>query len=163
VLKKSWDKASNKKSSASVLVDKLKMLRYDLKHRKTNILKLKQLIEKCNKVIFLLDELEEARPLFLQEFNFRNIVKLHLDDLLLAECNYWRKRCTIRWIKMGEDNTKFFHSMATERFRRNCIKSLKASDGRIVDDHTEMAGMLWTCYKERMGRSEGIDMQLNLQ
>jgi hypothetical protein len=53
--------------------------------------------------------------------------------------------------------------MATERFRRNCIKSLKASGGRIVDDHTEMAGMLWTCYKDRMGRSEGIDMQLNLQ
>jgi hypothetical protein len=70
--------------------------------------KLKQVIKSCNNVILLLDSLEEQRPLYIMEFNFRRIVKAHLDDLLLAECNYWRKRCTIRWIKLGEDNTKNF-------------------------------------------------------
>jgi hypothetical protein len=33
-------------------------------------------------------------------------VKLHLDELMKAECGYWKKRCTVRWIKQGEENTK---------------------------------------------------------
>jgi hypothetical protein len=87
----------------------------------------------------LLDTLEEKRPLFLVEFNFRLIVKLHLDDLLLAECRYWRKRCTIRWIKQGEDNTKFFHAIDTEIFIRNSIAMLQDSEEKELSDHDLMA------------------------
>jgi hypothetical protein len=113
-------------------------------------------------VIHILDSLEEQRPLFNSEFNFRQIVKLHLEDLLLVECNYWRKRCTMRWVKVGEDNTKFFHAMATQRYTRNSISMLTANDGRQVSDHEEMAGMLWASYKSRMGTSNGISMQFDL-
>jgi mannosylglycoprotein endo-beta-mannosidase len=74
-----------------------------------------------------------------------------LDDLLLAECNYWRTRCTIRWIKQGEDNTKKFHAMATERYRRNNIAMLKNDDGVFISDHQEMANLIWRSYKDRMG------------
>jgi hypothetical protein len=109
-----------------------------------------------------MDSLEEKRPLYRTEFNFRRIVKQHLDDLLLAECNYWKRRCTIRWIKQGEDNTKFFHAMATERYRRNSSAILRAEDGREVSEHHEMAGVLWASYKERLGRSEGISMKFDL-
>jgi hypothetical protein len=120
------------------------------------------LIENCNKVILLLDELEEKRSLYRTEFNFRRIVKLHLEGLILAECKYWRKHCTIRRIKQGEDNTKFFHAMATERYHRNTIAMLQDSNGNEVTDHQAMAGLLWADYKERMGRSDGIRMQFDL-
>ena len=63
---------------------------------------------------------------------------------------------------MAEDNTKFFHAMAANRYRRNSIAMLKDGDGRIVSDHEEMAGMLWSCDKNRMGQSDGINMQLDL-
>jgi hypothetical protein len=76
--------------------------------------------------------------------------------MLLAECNYWRKRCTIHWIKKGEDNTKFFHAMATERFHRNTIALLHDANGNEVSHHESMAGLLWSDYKDRMGRSDGI-------
>jgi hypothetical protein len=109
-----------------------------------------------------MDSLEERRPLFITEFNFRNIFKIHLEELLLIECNYWRKRCTVRWVKMSEDNTKFFHAMATQRMRRNAISSSKAADGRIVSDHDEMAGMLWSEYGERLETSIPIQMQFDL-
>ena len=72
-----------------------------------------------------MDHMEENSPLFITEYNFRRIVKLHLEDLLPIECNYWRKRCTIQRIKMGEDNAKFFHAMTTTRFRRNSVVMLK--------------------------------------
>jgi hypothetical protein len=163
VVKSAWNKGSVKISSAAIMADKLKTLRQDLKRWHLSLSKLKILIQNCNKVIPILDELEEARPLFITEFNFRAIVKLHLECLFLIECKYWRKRCTIRWIKMAEDNTRFFHAMATTRYRRNSISMLKDSDGRVVSDHEEMAGLLWSCYRNRMGKSEGIPMQFDLQ
>jgi hypothetical protein len=73
------------------------------------------LIECCSKAIFILDELEESRALARPEFNFRKLlVKLHLEDLLAANSKYWRNRCTIRWIKVGEENNKYFHAMASK-------------------------------------------------
>jgi hypothetical protein len=120
------------------------------------------LIQKCNKVILCLDNLEEYRPFLHTEFNFCKLVQLHLDELLLAECNYWRKRCTARWIKQGEDNTKKIHAMASERYRRNSIAMLLDDSGNEVTDHQAMAGLLWSNFKERMGNSEGISMQFDL-
>jgi hypothetical protein len=72
------------------------------------------------------------------------------------------KRCTIRWIEQGEENSKFFHAMATERYRRNNIAMLRDETGAEFSDHQTMAGMLWTNYKEIMGRSKGISMQFDL-
>jgi mannosylglycoprotein endo-beta-mannosidase len=131
-VKSAWEQQSKKKYSSAIIADKFKVLRQGLKRWHVSLSKLKIVIQNCNKVIFILDSLEEKRLLFISEFNFRKIVKLHLEKLLLIECNYWRKRCTMRWVKVGEDNTKFFHAMATQRFRRN-------------------SGMLWASYKERMG------------
>jgi hypothetical protein len=39
---------------------------------------------------------------------------------------------------------------------------LKADDGIIVSDHDEMAGLLWSEYRDRMGKSEGIQMKFDL-
>jgi hypothetical protein len=153
---------SRKNHYSAIIADKFKCLRYALKKWQMSISKLKVFIEKCNRVILILDTLEENRNLFTAEFNFRSIVKQHLEDLLLIVCNYWRKRCTVRWIKMSEDNTKIFHAMATKRMRRNAISMLRAGDGRIITDHDEMAGLLWSEYKERMGKSEGIQMKFDL-
>jgi hypothetical protein len=158
----SWSKPSCKSYSSAILVGKLKTLRYDLKRWHVSLAKLKGLIENCNKLILLLDNMEAKRPLFRAEFNFRRIVKLHLESLLPAECNYWRKRCTIRWIKQGEDSTKFFHAMATKRFHRNTIALLHDVDGNGISDHESMASLLWSNYKDMMGRSDGIQMQFDL-
>jgi hypothetical protein len=68
----------------------------------------------------------------------------------------------VRWIKHGGDNTKFFHAMATKRFRRNSISMLKDKECNEISDHQIMAGMLWTNYKERMGHSQGISMEFDL-
>jgi len=36
---------------------------------------------------------------------------------------------------IGEDNTKFFHAMATERYRRNSVALLHDADENEVNDH----------------------------
>jgi hypothetical protein len=111
----------------------------------------KDLVAKCNHVIFLLDQIEDARDLTRPEFNFRNIVKSHLKNLLQIQSNYWKSRCTVRWFKLGGENTKFFHSKATERYRHNKIAEIKDDDGNTLVDHNDKANTFLLSYKGRMG------------
>src|SRR4051812_45011307 len=52
--------------------------------------------------------------------------------------------------------------MALERMRKNSISSLTTPDGAIISDHNQMANLLWSSYKERMGVSQGIHMGFDL-
>ena len=70
------------RNSAGILTAKFKNLRYELKRWGRILSQLKALIEKCNGVILVMDQLEDERDLSRLEFNFRNIVKDHLKKLL---------------------------------------------------------------------------------
>jgi hypothetical protein len=72
----------------------------------------------------MLDGLEEQRPLSVIERNFRKLLKSHLITLLEARRTYWKQRSTIRWVKFGDENTKLFQAIATQKFRRNYISQL---------------------------------------
>jgi hypothetical protein len=59
----------------------------------------------------------------------------------------------VRWFKLGGENTKFFHSKATERYRHNKIAEIKDDDGITLTDHQDKANAFWLSYKGRMGVS----------
>lgn len=73
-----------------------------------------------------------------------------------------KKRCTIRWVKFGDENTKFFQASATDSHRRNKISHLSLDDGSIVTTHAEKEQILYMAYKNRMGTRGSMDMILNL-
>jgi hypothetical protein len=95
-------------NSARVISMKLKWLRKALKKWKGNISNMDMLINNCNSVILMLDELEEVRALHITEWNFRNIIKNKVNHLLTCKDLLWKNRCTIRWAKLGDENTSFF-------------------------------------------------------
>lgn len=64
---------------------------------------------------------------------------------------YWKKRRTVRWVQFGDENTKFFHTLATESYKKNTIAQLATSDGRIVTEHHDKAAVLWHAFRDRMG------------
>ena len=147
VVQEVWNKPVHNKNAAATLSHKFKALQHALKRLTRHISRLSIAITNCNAVLADLDKLENKGCLKLPETNFRNILRTHLIKLLKYHKFCWKRHCTIRWIKLGDENTKFFHAMATERHRRNSIASLKLPDGTMVSDHSQMEGIIWNCFK----------------
>lgn len=102
-------------NSAQVLSAKFKLLRRILKRWSKGLSNLSKLISNCNLTIAFLDKLEEIICLHPQESRFRTIIKNHIRVLLAMQNDYWKQRLTQRVMQFGDENTKFFHAMATER------------------------------------------------
>jgi hypothetical protein len=65
-------------------------------------------------------------------------------------------------VQLGDENTKFFHAMATERYRRNNISQILNSDGSMVNDHQEKSLMLWEEFRKRLGFTVQTEIQFDL-
>lgn len=64
---------------------------------------------------------------------------------------------------MADENTHFFHTLATTAHKKNFIVSLSDSEGNSITDHEQKANLLWQTFKRRMGISEftGISYDLS--
>lgn len=49
--------------------------------------------------------------------------------MLAMQNAYWKQRYTQRVMQFGDENIKFFHAMATERYRRNTISQIVDESG----------------------------------
>ncbi|GMI81993.1 hypothetical protein HRI_001868600 [Hibiscus trionum] len=65
-------------------------------------------------------------------------VKLAINFELDKEELYWEQRARSNWLKYGDRNTAFFHRCATQRKRRNKIRSLENDSGVICMNEQEM-------------------------
>ena len=162
LVKSTWEKYCYAPNSAKLLCKKFKNLRYALKRWSKQISRLNLCIDNSNWVLLELDNIEDKRPLTIPEANFRLILKNHMATLLGYKREYWKKRYTVRWFSCGGDNTKFFHSAASERYRKNSIASLKLHDGTVVTDHLGKANELFSTYMERLGTKGEFDMKFDL-
>lgn len=58
-----------------------------------------------------------------------------------CEMSYWNQRARISWHLEGERNTKYFHSMATNRKNKNLVTSIKNENGEWTSDFEEITGL----------------------
>ena len=84
------------------------------------------------------------------------VVSKELDDLLLKQEIYWAQRSRISWLKHGDKNTKFFHSKASQRRRRNFIQGIKNQADRWVEEVEEIADVA-TNYFENIFKAGDCD------
>jgi hypothetical protein len=124
VVQAAWNIPVEFSDSAKRVNGKFKNLRRSLKLWAKNLRCLKKLISKVNEVIEMLDIFEEMRPLITEEWNLRDILKSHVLTLLHNQNVYWKHRGKIKWVKLGNENTKFFHTKATINYRHNYISML---------------------------------------
>jgi hypothetical protein len=162
VVENNWVNKGLYKNCAHELVARFKSLRHGIKKWSKHLSELTVIINNCSYVIAMLDGLEDQRTLSIIEIKFRNVVKLHLGKLLEAKRLYWRKRANIRWAKLGDENTKFFHAMATRNYRNNKVAMIQAEDGRDITNNEQKHAILWNSFKGRLGQNEECQMMFDL-
>jgi hypothetical protein len=86
-----------------------------------------------------------------------------LAGLLRQQQVYWRQRGNIKWVKFGDESTKFFHANATIKHRRNLITSIVNDSDLEIFDHSLKADLLWSSYKDRFGTSDDLTMHFDLE
>jgi hypothetical protein len=102
------------------------------------------------------------RTLSLEEWNLRDILKDHVITLLQNQQAYWKQRGKIKWVKLGDANTRFFHNKAIINYRHNFISVLMNESLAEIADHDGKADILWKAFKERKGKSDNPSMHFNL-
>ncbi|MDV3197737.1 MAG: hypothetical protein Q8879_01535 [Candidatus Phytoplasma australasiaticum] len=64
-----------------------------------------------------------------------------LTDALLNEERYWREKSRVKWLKHGDQNTRFFHSKFLDKSRKNNLLKLIDNQGT---SHTDAVGIAHT-------------------
>ncbi|CAM8993758.1 unnamed protein product [Rhodiola kirilowii] len=84
-----------------------------------------------------MDKLQEQRILSPEEQLRRVALRTRIWHLESQEERIWRQKSRVNWMRSGDQNTRFFHRMATWRSKKNSIESL-VFEGRRVDEPGEL-------------------------
>ncbi|XP_074274052.1 uncharacterized protein LOC141597484 [Silene latifolia] len=93
--------------------------------RKLNINKIGKELEKKRKQLARFNEGDRSET----NVQRRRQLVAQISNLRRQEEQYWRQRSRALWLKDGDRNTKFFHTRAGERKRKNFIAKLIDDDG----------------------------------
>ncbi|XP_023901026.1 uncharacterized protein LOC112012883 [Quercus suber] len=80
-------------------------------------------------------------------------LQLEINILLDREARMWNQGACILWLSNGDNNTIYFHSKATHRFRKNSIIGLFDASNRWVDQSKTIATVLEDFYKQLFSTS----------
>ena len=101
-------------------------------------------------VINLLDLIEEDRPLSPMEHHLRFLTSDTLHLSIRERWVYWRARAKIRFALEGDENTSYFHALASCRKRRNAIPIID-HDGQSFSGHADKAKALEAFFRNLLG------------
>ena len=74
------------------------------------------------------------------------LLERQIDDLLIDEEIYWRQRSRAVWLQEGDKNTKFFHSKASARKRKNWISGIVDENNRWSEKAEDIERMFCEYY-----------------
>ena len=118
MIKAAWEKGNNEATELGVAKQKItdcgtELLAWGASKTHLSTEEVKRLQKKVEE-LNCEDYMEEKKAEFLENSK-------KLDELLCRQEIYWAQRSRIQWLKHGDRNTKFFHSKASQRRRRNYI------------------------------------------
>lgn len=85
---------------------------------------------------------------------FQSLVGQQTSNLVAIAKTYWKQRGTIKWAKLGDAGTSFFHANATLKHRKNLITQLVNCNNITVTSHSDKEQTIWEDFKVRLGISE---------
>ena len=100
---------------------------------------------------------------FLAGVNFKAIIlKSEVNDLMEKETRMWFQRSRSLWATFGDKNSKYFHSKATQRYRRNKIDGVKDGRGHWKHDPKEIANKFLKYFAKLYSTSNNCQPELAL-
>ena len=95
-------------------------------------------------------DLKEAEKVAMRSGNNQQVcvLKNEIAELVDKENRLWFQRSKIMWAKFGDRNSKFFHSHASQRKRKNLIQRLKDHNGCVIDNNEAIAECLVQYYQD---------------
>ncbi|CAA0811146.1 Unknown protein, partial [Striga hermonthica] len=79
----------------------------------------------------------------------RDLEKAHRQEEM-----FWQQKARLKWLKEGDSNTRFFHTLTLQRTRFNAITRLLTSRGQAVTNQEDIASHIAEFYKNLFS-SEG--------
>lgn len=70
----------------------------------------------------------------------------------------WQQRARVLWLGNGDNNTKYYHSKATHRFRKKSIIGLYDASNRWIDQPDDIAMVLEDFYNQLFSTSQSSSM-----
>lgn len=82
--------------------------------------------------------------------NFAQVLRLkkEISKLLVREEQMWKQRSRSLWLQEGDNNTRYFHSRASHRFRRNRMDSLEDANEELCSDEDGISSILVDYYQQ---------------
>ncbi|VFQ73495.1 unnamed protein product [Cuscuta campestris] len=77
-----------------------------------------------------------------------------LQEAHRREYAFWKQKCNLKWLKDGDANTKFFHSLVKERRRKQQITSLFNDQGQLIDKPDDLEALAVTHFTTLLNSSE---------
>ncbi|VFQ73493.1 unnamed protein product [Cuscuta campestris] len=72
----------------------------------------------------------------------RMLPKAVLADVSNREYHFWKQKCSLKWFKEGDANTKFFHGLVKEKRRKQRINVLMNENGEAIQDTCSLEDMV---------------------
>ena len=124
IIKDSW---SSKGSAA--ITDKLKLVKNNLRAWNLAVFgKIDEQIQTFEDKIHDIDMEANIRNLSDTEVSLRKNFQIELWSWMRRKESYWAQVSRVKWIKEGDRNTRYFHTVASMRRRKNSIECIKVGN-----------------------------------
>lgn len=87
-------------------------------------------------------------------------LRVEMVSILKQEEIYWKQRARVTWLKEGDENTNYFHSVANGCRNRNFIPWVW-HDNHRVDDIGRIGDSFTSFYKDLYGSTQEHRFQIN--
>ena len=86
-------------------------------------------------------------------------LKREIEVLLEREAIIWAQRSRVLWARQGDRNTKYFHSCAARRYRKNMIEGIRDEEDRWRNQPNDISIVLVNYYKNLFTSTDHIKPQ----
>lgn len=71
-----------------------------------------------------------------------------IEDLWKKDAMFWQQRSRVKWLQLGDRNSRFFHLTTLQRRQRNQIERLKDANGVWRCDPKDLGGLIKTHFQK---------------